>query len=121
MIYGVLDETNQHIQWRSRHQFPTIRNEQARDLGLRRYFEVVESGYGLRPSPGNDNPYRYGEPCADTIEAFTSPSLSTLEPAIFQSTPLPLGGRDAEAVCSQATVTDARGTFTTTAYALKNP
>ena len=121
LIYGVFDETNQHIQWRSRHQFPTIRNEQARDLGLRRYFEVFESGYGPRPSPVNDNPYGYGEPCPDTIEAFASLSLSTLEPAIFQSTPLPLGGRDAEAVCSRATVTDASGTFTTTAYALKNP
>ena len=70
LIYGVFDETNQHIQWRSCHQFPTIRNEQAVTWAFVDISKLSESGYGLRPSPTNDNPYSYGEPCPNPIEAF---------------------------------------------------
>ena len=41
-VYGVFDESNQQIQWRSRHQFPTLRNMQASQLGLRRSFTVSD-------------------------------------------------------------------------------
>ncbi len=35
-VYGVFDETNDQVQWRLRHTFPTVRNEAATALGLRR-------------------------------------------------------------------------------------
>ena len=38
LVYGVFNENNTLVQWRARNQFPTIRNEQATELGLRREF-----------------------------------------------------------------------------------
>lgn len=121
LIYGVFDETNERIEWRSRHLFPTIRNEQARALGLRRYFEVVETSYGDRPTSEASNPFSYGLSCPSPNGRLSTAALSTLLPATFQPSPLPIEVRDAAAVCATSTVTDATGSFTTTAHALKNP
>jgi hypothetical protein len=121
LVYGVFDATNQRVQWRGRHRFPTLRNEQATDLGLRRELVVTDPTYGsdLLVSPAN--PYGYGADCPD---AFTPAGLSeveTVERAVFAHEDLPLAASDASAVCAQATVTDATGTFTTGAIAQKNP
>ncbi len=40
LIYGVFDKHNRALQWCARHVFPTVRNEQAERLGLRRWFKV---------------------------------------------------------------------------------
>jgi len=40
LVYGVFDADNQHVQWRSRNQFPAMRNEQVTSYGLRRDFKI---------------------------------------------------------------------------------
>ncbi len=122
LVYGVFDETNQRAQWRSRHQFPTLRNQDATDLGLRREFHVEDQRYGTgETSTTFDNPYAYGEVCD---EAFTDAGLAavrTTDRAAFNSADLPLEANEHALVCGPSTVTDATGTFTTDAFARKNP
>ena len=48
--------------WR---QFPTIRNERASELGLRRDVVVEEPHHGLGDPSSADNPYGYGVGCPD--------------------------------------------------------
>jgi hypothetical protein len=122
VVYGVFDETNTLVQWRARHQFPTVRNQQAQELGLRRTFSIDRASYGDL-TIGADNPYGYGltPACPAGLSALNWPQRMTSERAVFETTPLPLTASAALTVCAAATVTDAVGTFTTTAVARKNP
>jgi len=121
IIYGVFDETNQRIQWRSRHQFPTVRNEHAEALGLRRDFTVEEQRYGDGEFTSPSNPYGYGAACPIDFEDAGLALLETDERALFNPEALPIEASDVSTVCAQATVTDAIGEFTTGAVARKNP
>jgi len=121
VVYGVFDEDNERVQWRGRHQFPTIRNEEAEALGLRRYFRVEDQTYGDGDFSSPSNPYGYGAACPiDFGEAGLEP-LETDERALFHPDLLPLEASEYATVCAQATVTDAIGEFTTGAVARKNP
>ena len=121
IVYGVLDESNQWIQWRGRHQFPTLRNEQVEALGLRRQFEVGEQRAGAMPLDTAANPYSYGADCPDTFQAMGDSSVSTEDRAAFNDEPLPLTASALPMVCAPTTVRDATGTFTTTGWTRKNP
>lgn len=121
LVYGVFDESNRLIQWRARHRFPTLRNQEVEALGLRRAFEVRELRYGTVDLESRRNPYGYGVECPDDFVPIELEAVRTSERAVFQQEPLPLDASDAPVVCAQATVLDARGPFTTTAVARKNP
>ncbi len=121
LVYGVFDERNEIVQWRGRHQFPTIRNEQASEYGLRRSLTISDHRYGFAvPAPPN-NPYHYGRGCEGTFIAADLPEVSTDARAVFDLEPLPLDAAPASAACAIATVTDANGDYSTTAIARKNP
>lgn len=122
VVYGVFDESNKQVQWRARHQFPTIRNEQATELGLRRSFRVTDANFGDLPDVAG-NPYGYGASPICPID-FTNlpwPERKTQERAIFETNALPLSASTASGVCATATVSDAIGEFSTSAVARKNP
>ena len=121
VVYGVFDETNQLVQWRSRHQFPNIRNEQATDLGLRRTFTVSDSAYGAGGAANPGNPYLYGGACPGGLQALDFPPLTTDERARFRKERLPIDAGEASIVCARTRVTDATGSFDAAAYARKNP
>lgn len=123
LVYGVFNENNTLVQWRARNQFPTIRNEQATELGLRREFWVTEPSYGDLELPASDNVYGYAfsPVCPNEFTSLPWPERRTTERAIFESTPLPLAASTSPVVCASATVTDAIGQLTTTAIARKNP
>lgn len=121
VVYGVFDEANARVQWRSRHRFPTLRNQRATALGLRRHFVVREPRFGNGvPSPPA-NPYAYGVPCPQSFVAAGLGEVHTQARAVFHPDPLPLGASGSPGICADATVTDATGTFTATAWARKNP
>lgn len=120
-VYGVLDETNQYIQWRGRHIFPTLRNEQAQGLGLRRHFEIGEQVVGTATLPWDENPYGYGVGCPAAFDSVGDSSVETDARAEFNTEPLPLSASELPLICAESTVTDATGTFTTDAWARKNP
>ena len=121
IVYGVFEETNQRVQWRGRHQFPTVRNERAQALGLRREILIQNQSYGTVGQGQADNPYKYGVECPDTFVASNLPELWTDKRAAFNNDELPVAASDASAVCADATVTDAKGLFTTGAVGRKNP
>lgn len=121
LVYGVLDALNQRVQWRGRHRFPTLRNEQATELGLRRELVIGDQAYGSGSLVTLDNPYGYGVDCPTTFEPAGLPEVETVERAVFDEGDLPVAASADSTVCAQATVTDATGTFTTGAVAQKNP
>ncbi|HHO52282.1 MAG TPA: hypothetical protein ENK18_15765 [Deltaproteobacteria bacterium] len=121
IVYGVFDELNQRIQWRGRHQLPTLRNQRAGALGLRRDITITEQRSGTRELASPLNPYGYGVDCPETFAATGLPELWTNERARFNAEALPLSAADDPVVCATATVTDATGTFSTGAIARKNP
>ncbi len=121
LAYGVFDATNQRVQWRGRHRFPTLHNEQATELGLRRSLVVADATYGWDDLAPPDNPYGYGVDCPGDFEPAGLAEVETMERAVFAEADLPLAASDASTVCARATVTDATGTFTTGAIARKNP
>lgn len=121
LVYGVFDETNQRVQWRGRHQFPTLRNQRASQLGLRRWFEVADTTYGTDTLASDDNLYGYGVACPDDFTATDLGPVQTEERAVFGDEDLPLAASEHAVVCGQAMVLDATGTFTTGAIARKNP
>lgn len=127
LVYGVFDATNARVQWRGRHRFPTLRNEQAEALGLRRWMSVGGETYGELADDvvaGGGGPYLYGfaTECPPTLvpAGLVDPPW-TFERAVFDPADLPLAASSSPVVCAVATVTDARGTFSTTAVARKNP
>ncbi|MEQ1506023.1 MAG: hypothetical protein ABMB14_27575 [Myxococcota bacterium] len=124
VVYGVLDEANERVQWRARHQFPNLRNEQVEALGLRRSFTIADERYGTGDPATPDNPYGYGASCAPSFVTAGLPGVSTDERARFDPLPLPLGASDADTICATSIVTDAAGvdrSFVATAVARKNP
>jgi hypothetical protein len=122
LVYGVFDETNRYLQWRARHQFPGVRNEQATELGLRREFEVRDAVVADRFRPNEGNPYGYGIDCPlPGVPLLPSEPVSTDARAVFHPEPLPAEAGSVPYVCAQSTVTDALGEFTTGAVAQKNP
>ncbi len=123
LVYGVFDESNTLVQWRARHLFPTIRNEEATALGLRRAFSVEQPGSG-RPVPlpeGNVYGYAFDGTCPTDFVPLNFPTRATDERAIFETTPLPLAASTAPVVCGTSTVTDALGSFIAPAIARRNP
>ncbi len=121
VVYGVFDQTNEWVQWRGRHQFPTLRNEQAQAYGLRRQLTVSDQTYGTDIVASSANPYGYGGACPAHFAATDIEAVETNERAVFNPEVLPQDASDESTVCAASTVTDATGTFTTAAYARKNP
>ena len=126
IVYGVFDEENEHIQWRGRHQFPTLRNEDVEALGLRRTMLIEAPTYGFEDPGDDDNPYRYGVACPTDYTALGFDDVKTLDRAVFSPDALPLEASDAPYVCARATVVDGdallgTGLFVTGAVARKNP
>jgi hypothetical protein len=121
VVYGVFEEANRRIQWRGRHQFPTLRNLRAQRLGLRREVTISERRYGFAPLASEDNPYSYGVACPAGFEAADLADLVFQSRAAFDATALPFEASEASTVCVDATVIDGTGTFQTGAVARKNP
>lgn len=121
LAYGVFDATNRRVQWRGRHRFPTLRNEQASDYGLRRSLVVADAVYGTADLASSANLYGYGVDCPGAFVPAGLSEVETDERAAFAEGELPLDASEATTVCALATVTDAKGTFTTGAIARKNP
>ncbi|MEL6548591.1 MAG: hypothetical protein AAFQ82_28470, partial [Myxococcota bacterium] len=122
LVYGVFDESNQAIQWRSRHTFPTLRNETVERFGLRREFSIVEQTFA---DPEDElfvaNPYGYAFASNCFGQSLDSGAeLQTEDRAVFGAALGPETS-DAAAVCAMATVRDALGTFDAPALARKNP
>ncbi|MEL6348998.1 MAG: hypothetical protein AAFV53_38190, partial [Myxococcota bacterium] len=121
IVYGVFDETNQQIQWRARHQFPTVRNQDASRLGLRRTFRIENQRYGDLPIVEIFNPYSYGQVCPDFLIETDLDVVQTNERAVFNTRAVPQAASGFALVCGEAIVTDAIGEFASTAFARKNP
>lgn len=121
LVYGVFDEGNARVQWRARHQFPTIRNQRAERLGLRRAFTIDEVGHGQVPPNDDRNPYLVGVPCAGADLPLGMSPLTTDDRAAFHPDPLPEVALGSSGLCARATVIDGTGTFATSAIARKNP
>jgi hypothetical protein len=121
IVYGVFDEPNERVQWRGRHQFPTLRNHDATRLGLRRAVTVRDPGFGRLGALPGGNPYIYGVDCPADFTPAGLPELSFDERAAFHPDPLPVAATTAAHVCAQASVIDATGSFTSGAFAQKNP
>ena len=121
LIYGVFEAGNRGAQWRSRHQFPTVRNEDAQRLGLRRPFTIDAQSYGETPVDPRDNPYLYGAGCTPGHTPLGWATVGTDTRAVFNPTDLPDAAAPAGALCARSTVHDATGDFATNAVARKNP
>jgi len=123
VVYGVFDENNTHVQWRARHQFPTLRNQEVQELGLRRTFRIADPRHGEVAPPPAGNPYGYAfaSACPEALTPLGWAPLETSMRATFGGDALPLSASTSPAVCAQATVTDAKGTFEAVALARKNP
>jgi hypothetical protein len=121
LVYGTFDETNTLVQWRGRHLFPTLRNEQVEELGLRRAFLVDDQRTGTAELADADNLYGYGVDCPSDFTATDLDPVETDERAVFNTATLPITASADSTVCAESTVTDAKGTFTTAAIARKNP
>ncbi|MCA9541714.1 MAG: hypothetical protein KC620_22610, partial [Myxococcales bacterium] len=122
LVYGVFTEDNKAVQWRARHHFPALRNEEVERLGLRRYFAIDDMAYGqLGDGIDTDaNPYLYATDCEGSTPLEWQP-VSTEERAIFSPETLPDAASALPVVCARSTVRDATGTFSTGAVARKNP
>ena len=121
LVYGVLDEGNRAVQWRARHRFPTIRNEDAQRLGLRRRFTIGARRYGEGELDTKGNPYLYGADCPASFSPLGGGTTETEDRAVFDAEDLPDAASSAAAVCADATVHDPTGDFVATAVARKNP
>ena len=123
LVYGVFDASNTHVQWRERHQFPALRNEEVQALGLRRSLRIGFTSFGDAGDVFGGNPYGYAfqSVCPGNFTGLGGPPLVTEERALFATDALPLSASTAPHVCAFATVTDAKGGFTSAALAQKNP
>ncbi|MEZ4434546.1 MAG: hypothetical protein R3F65_19260 [bacterium] len=122
LVYGVFAEDARSVQWRARHRFPTLRNEEAQRLGLRRRFTIDR----IRPeatAPDPEalaNPWLYGAPCP-SAPPLDWATVDTTDRAAFSPEALPAAAFDAAALCARATVQDPTGPFEAPAHARKNP
>jgi len=121
VVYGVFDASNRFVQWRGRHEIPNVRNRRAQQLGLRRDFTVREQRYATLPLPTGDNPYGYALGCPGTAVRVSLPEITTNTRAVFNASPLPVEAGDASGVCAEVSVRDGTGSFTSNAFAYKNP
>ena len=123
LVYGVFDETNTRVQWRARHVFPTLRNEEAQGLGLRRHFEITDAVFQSAVAFNTNNPYGYASRprCKGDATPLDWALLATTDRAAFAPESMPLEASTSATVCADATVTDAKGTFQAIALARKNP
>lgn len=123
VVYGVHDQTNTRVQWRARHQFPSIRNEEAQELGLRRLFRVLDPSHGAPNVAFDANPYGYGGlgACPGDLAPLGWTPVETTNRAAFAPETLPVAATASPVVCARSEVTDARGTFEAVAFARKNP
>lgn len=121
LVYGVFTEDNRRVQWRGRHRFPTLRNQQVQDLGLRRRFTVESHAFGQTGIDYSGNPHGYGTGCPIGLTPATLPAITTLDRAIFDEADLPIEASAAPEVCVQATVHEPVAPFVTSAIARKNP
>jgi hypothetical protein len=121
--YGVFDEKNQQVQWRSRNQFPTVRNEDATHYGLRRIMHVADDVSGEETWDTGADPYGYGwaGACPAGLTPLNWPEVDTDERAIFNPDTVPVPQQADRVVCGRSTVWDAIGTFDAPAMAQKNP
>lgn len=121
LVYGVFTANNQRVQWRGRHRFPTLRNEQVQELGLRRRFQVDAHAYGSADFPRFANPYGYGVACPLSFVPLGFSAISTQDRAVFDTQDLPQEAATSAQVCARATVLEPRAPFVTSALAQKNP
>ncbi len=122
LVYGVFDQTNRRVQWRARHTFPTLRNQEVEALGLRRSLRIEGPGYGdIGRQSGNPYGYGFAADCPAGLGPLGWLEVQTQDRAAFAPETLPLAASTAPVVCARATVTDATGTFTAPALARKNP
>lgn len=122
IVYGVLDAKNDSVQWRARHQFPTMHNHEATRYGLRRYFRIEEWKIGELPVPmGNPYGYAFLTSCPFTMTDLGYGPIETRNRAVFDHHVLPLTASALTTVCARSVVTDATGTFAGIALARKNP
>lgn len=121
VIYGVFDRANDRVQWRSRHQFPTLRNEQVEAYGLRRRFRVENQQAGTAPTNTTLSRYGYGTGCPDSLTPTPLGPVETSARAVFNEGRLPAGFGGDAMLCADATVWDAAGPFVSSALARKNP
>jgi len=123
VVYGVFDEKNDVVQWRSRNQFPTLRNQQVTDLGLRRWMKVEGPQYGDVAAPIGFNPYGYAatELCPPGLTPLPWAPLETENRAITSEGKMPLAASAVLGVCAATFVKDAKGIFQAAAMARKNP
>lgn len=121
LVYGVFDQSNQWVQWRARHAFPSLRNEEVEALGLRRTFRIEDQAHGAAELASASNPYGYGVACPGGFLAMDLPAVQTQDRAAFNEQALPAEASASPVICAAATVTDATGSFTTGAIARKNP
>jgi hypothetical protein len=122
-VYGVFGAGNDQIEWRVRHQFPSLRNEEVRELGLRRRLRISDPRHGEVELPLPENPYGYAfaAACPAALLPLGWAPRETTLPAVFEDTTLPLGASPSAVVCAETTVTDGKGTFQAAALARKNP
>ncbi|MCA9546723.1 MAG: hypothetical protein KC613_20095, partial [Myxococcales bacterium] len=120
LVYGVFTEDNRAVQWRGRHLFPTLRNEEVTRLGLRRRFVVDRVATRAEAPDAEGNPYRYGTDCPDAADLGWV-GVSTEDRAAFSPEDVPETALADAALCARATVFDATGPFATAAVARKNP
>lgn len=128
VVYGVFDEANTAVQWRLRHQFPALRNEDVEALGLRRRLIVDEMGHGSMSNGLRQlfalNPYGYGLTSQCPQNVYDDLGFATVETnarAAFAAETLDLTTSTSAEVCARSTVFDATGPFSTAAFARKNP
>lgn len=128
VIYGVFDERNTAVQWRLRHQFPTLRNEEVESLGLRRRLIIEDQAVGDLDNDSEstlfpDNPYGYAFAAECPRALFSSLGFADFEfnvRAQFAAEALPLSASDNGTICAKTTVFDAVGAFAAPALARKN-
>lgn len=127
IVYGVFDEQNERVQWRLRHQFPTLRNEDAQALGLRRTMTVQAQSHGTLDDEFAplfaENPYGYAQlpRCPEAFAPLERAEISTDARAVFDEEPLPLEASPSAQVCADVELVDGGGAFVATALARKNP
>lgn len=120
IVYGVFDESNRRVQWRGRHRFPNLRNEQVQELGLRRRFRIEAQRYTFtRVTSGN--PYGYGDECPDDATPIGFAPVETIDRAVFNPELLPLDGVAVPTVCARSVVHEPKAPFVSSARARKNP
>lgn len=123
LVYGVFDASNTRVQWRARHQFPSLRNEEAERLGLRRTFTISDQRYG-GPAPAlgdNRHGYAFAPACPAEWVPLAEEPFATSARARFSPGALPMEASSAPVVCATATVSDALGPFVAVSLARKNP